>query len=246
MATNDLLQRSSIRTMKKDIASLREADSLQEKQKISNIKIDNKSGTDSIEIEKQRAFLLRSQKTNLEKQLQGINFKENISLREEKNKVFLEKENLQKKVNAMSKAEEMGIELDENAEKKQWVAEGNMVTLENKLKGLEEKNQLSQSVQNNIEKEIGGIDNSLKNIDSVILERKKVEEQPRSKVEPSLPKTPSVEQSSLQDKAFLKEVPLPAKEKLAETTRVEEKQRAKFMEDVERWAASSDTNQENN
>lgn len=45
-----------------------------------------------------------------------------------------------------------------------------------------------------------------------------------------------------QEKEFLKGVPPAAQEKLAQTTRIEEKARQRFMEEVEAWAASEKNN----
>ncbi len=47
-------------------------------------------------------------------------------------------------------------------------------------------------------------------------------------------------QNNFPEKAYLKNVPLAEKEKLKATAEIENKQRVKFMEDVEKWASSSE------
>lgn len=303
--TKDLLQRGNIRTMKKDIASLREADSLQEKQKISNIKIvpepakesvkepikispEKNSSLDNViddnwtagqktrqqevknvlqqsakqeikqdpsidadiklyasEIEKQQIFLLQSRKAELEKQMTGMGLEESASLQAKKAEV-------QKKLSAMPKEVEQGTEQDEDAQKKRWVVEGELVKLEDTIKSLDESNQQSQTAKNNIKKEIAGIDDSLKAMSNSILQREKAKEEQLQRLVDKKAQSPVQEvpkitaQPYLPEKEFLKELSLPAREKLAKSTEIEEKRRAKFMEDVERWASPPNASEENN
>lgn len=55
---------------------------------------------------------------------------------------------------------------------------------------------------------------------------------------PPIPKIETRPQPEMKERAFLKEVPPEAKEKLKATAKVEEEQRRKFMEDIEKWASS--------
>ncbi len=56
------------------------------------------------------------------------------------------------------------------------------------------------------------------------------------------PRTPS----EVPEKEYLKKIPLAQKEKLKASVKIEEQQRRKFMEDVEKWASSTEENPEDN
>lgn len=160
----------------------------------------------------------------------------------------------------------------ENMEKKRWLAEGELEKLEAKIKNLEEGNKESQAKQENIKKEIAKIDDSLKMLQGNVLKveqekslQSKVSEQhsfeakkpelkemftQKAQVSSAPISVPApvreekkVQEPPLASKPAFVEIPKVAIEKLEKSTEVEEKQRRKFMEDVEAWIASSKNNQ---
>ncbi len=386
--TKDLLQRSNIRTMKKDLARLREADSLREKQKISNIQpiakpvaqivqtealpkvagqltepkiikkepeviikeaseakprsesADSTNGEKppapvlrenqikenqkpvppiapvvpvkvpaspmqsagqpndtqarakalATEAEKQQIFLLQSQLSNLKNQINSPDAGNDPSLMLEKNKILVQKESWQKKLQSVmqeiKKLEEEYIAIEnketastlpaekealqkeklakeeeqQNKEKQQWSIETELAKLENTIKSLDESGKQSQMAKDTIKTKMTGVDNSLKALYDSILARSQDPKPPVKKPEVSVPvprenqalKTPVKPQPV--PKQHIKEAPLAANpafaesskaamEKLAQSTQIEEKQRLKFMEDVERWIAAEKNNQ---
>ncbi len=78
MDTKELLQRSSIRTMKKDLKKLREGDVVRESQKI----INQPSTSNNAEAEKQKNFLFQKQQGELKNQLQSAIKEKEILARE--------------------------------------------------------------------------------------------------------------------------------------------------------------------
>ncbi len=166
----EFLQKINIRTMKKDLLQLRKTNSLQEKEKISEIKMPmTKSSSTLDEI---GAVKKADAKQNL-------NLRENEPLNSTGDKLG---KTLQSQVN-----------------------QGHLTELEQNIK--EESVEASQ-----------------KKIQTDLKEKNNIQSQKQ---------IVSVE---IKEKEYLKEVPLAAKEKLAKSAETEEKQRKKFIEDVEKWA----------
>lgn len=231
------------------------------------------------EEEKQKIFLLQSEKKDLEKQLQAIKGTQEISVNAEKNSIALEQKKSQEKLTALIEeekkieGEEKNIESQEaqtsvpadrqtlekkrwdmesqrqKLEKKRWTMENEMVKLENNMKKLDEGFVIFTSREEEIKSKIAEIDNSLQEMSSAISQRelediKKSAEKKRAELEEK-EQAPATKSIPLPNKEYFKNIPVAAKEKLASSIKVEEEQRRKFMEDVERWAASHPNNSEN-
>ncbi|MGD0577187.1 MAG: hypothetical protein ABSA74_03880, partial [Candidatus Staskawiczbacteria bacterium] len=138
----EFLKRAEIRTMRKDLLSLREADSLKERNKIATIKtleeqqaeeakkqqakaeleklgreevLQKNEGQETIaekdlknyatEEERQKMFLLESQRFGFEKQIDEIDQKKDPALKLEKNELLLKKRGWQDKLNVILEQE---------------------------------------------------------------------------------------------------------------------------------------------
>jgi hypothetical protein len=79
------------------------------------------------EVEKQQIFQLQSDKANLEGKMKVVG--DSTSLQVQKNALLVQKEQLRKKLGEVPQGED--------AEKKQWVIEGELTQLERKISALE-------------------------------------------------------------------------------------------------------------
>ncbi len=156
-------------------------------------------------------------------------------------------------------------------EKKRWLIEGDLSKLENRMKKLDESYKQLTAQENTIKTEIIKIDNSLRAIYSNIIEREETRRKELKETSLKKIQTDSEEKNKIsrlqsnrgssiesgqrqqqiasaetKEREYLKGISLAAKEKLAQSTEIEEKQRAKFIEDVEKWAEEEKKNNQNN
>lgn len=248
LQAKEFLKRAEIRTMRKDLLRLREADSLRERDKIAQIKTieeqrmeqqkkleeqqilkqqQEKAKREEVllmnenqeyqaekdlkkyatEEEKQRIFLFESQRFGFQKQSEQIDREREPAVQLEKNKILLETQNWQKKLQDIvnqekkledeqkavaSRAEATALpsekkslesrrwELDteiQNVEKTRWAAEKQIEDLGQKVKDLDGQSLKNTSEKNVLRDKILGVDKSLREIYSGIIAR--IEEQKR-------------------------------------------------------------------
>lgn len=148
-------------------------------------------------------------------------------------------------------------EKNQNMEKKRWFIEGELVKLENRIKDLNENYKKSGIVEDSIRAEITKIDDFLRIIYSAIAQKEKAKREESATISikegienhhPHKKHTKEHEDqkhhaSSLKNQEeYLKGVSKVAKEKLAKSAGVEQIQRKKFIEDVEKWAEDNKNN----
>lgn len=135
-------------------------------------------------------------------------------------------------------------------EKKRWSIEQNLSKLENKIKELDENYKKFSLGENELKNKIAEIDNSLRDIYFNITEREteriknSMEEQKSASLrkveidlkEQKIKKQQQMESSGIKEKEYFKGIAPAEREKLAQSVKIEEEQRRKFMEDVEKWA----------
>jgi len=132
-------------------------------------------------------------------------------------------------------------------EKKRWVMEAELSKLEERIKKLDQGYQQFNTQEDVLRAGIAKIDASLNAVYSAIAKRKEVEEKEAANAMLQKEKEDLEEKNSMQrqsnilsaensEKEYLRGIPMATKEKLAKSAAVEEKQRRKFMEDVEKWA----------
>lgn len=132
-------------------------------------------------------------------------------------------------------------------EKKRWLIESELAKLEDKVKNLHETGQAHTATENSLQQGIAKINNSLQAIYDGIAKRENIKKEELQK--PSIEKIQidskqkdqaerqnKIKSNELQEKEYFRKIPVAAKEKLASSAVVEEKQRRKFIEDVEKWA----------
>ncbi|OGZ72119.1 MAG: hypothetical protein A2908_04495 [Candidatus Staskawiczbacteria bacterium RIFCSPLOWO2_01_FULL_38_12b] len=144
-------------------------------------------------------------------------------------------------------------------EKKRWVIETPLKQLEDDIKKLDEGFKQSDDGENNLKKEIENIDRSLEVVYATVSQREaalKGESARMTQVKPHQIPTqikPSLEHQApkpthqtqhpkrepLASKPAFAKTSGTAMEKLSKATEIEQIQRKKFMEDVERWAAAT-------
>lgn len=140
-------------------------------------------------------------------------------------------------------------------EKQRWTIEGEISKLQEKIKNVDGNYKKSDSQEAELKAKIADIDNSLREIYHTISQREiekrnKPPEQKKplghsSKHETNSPilkpkiqeKMPAQPAPQIKEKPYLKEATEKLKEKLEETREIEERRRATFMEDIEKWAA---------
>ena len=178
---------------------------IEKSQKEENIIAENKKY--ATEEEKQKIFLLESQKSDLERNIKLPDKSHVSNLEFEKNEILEEQKDWQKKLDILInqeqeiEAELKNTEAKENQisvpserqslektrwqledqrqkiEKKRWFLEQNIYTLENKIKKLNENYQSFSLEGNELKSQITKIDNTLKDIYLNILEREKSKNQ---------------------------------------------------------------------
>ncbi|OGZ63714.1 MAG: hypothetical protein A3A98_00275 [Candidatus Staskawiczbacteria bacterium RIFCSPLOWO2_01_FULL_40_39] len=223
------------------------------------------------ETEKQKIFLLTSQRAKLEHQLTII-AKEESPLVSEKNQLSLQQKDLQKKLNPLIE-EEKKIEAEktkienrekentivaqrqylekerwkledqrQKIEKKRWPIEEHLAKLEEKIQDIDAKYEKITLEKGDLKTKIAEINSALKELNFSILPSEETAKQElMEKPKEHMPIEPS-KLSRPAEKNTLKAVPPTVKEKFVQSTKIEEERRRKFMEDVERWASLSDKN----
>jgi len=247
--TKEFLKRAEIRTMRKDLQNLREADALRERYKIVNVKtleeqqqeqqkklqeleeaaakiqktgiekvLGQNAGQERIaekdlkkyatEQERQQIFQLESQRLILEKQADAIESEKDPALKLEKNKILLQRENWETKLN-LTKEDNKKLDTEENfliekiqqsqiptekksleqrrwevedqrknIEKKSWEAEKQLENTDKKIKEIDKSVDQLVTEKNDLNQKILGIDKSLREIYSGVIAR--VEEKRRA------------------------------------------------------------------
>ena len=234
--TKDFLQRIDIKTMKKDLARLREADSLEERAKISKIPIPaprQEETPDNIPFTQPTQEIPRAQKLIIQEEPEIVPSK---PLAQEPNQAILQRPGQDKPKSQENTLEQKIKQYADENEKQQ------IYLLESRQLSLQRQPQTSQ-----IKEEMEKIGQSFNAIYSQILEREKAKR--KAAQEASLKKMPieatgpksiqkpePITRPEPREKEYFKKISPAAREKLADSTKTEQQQRRKFMEDVEKWA----------
>jgi hypothetical protein len=153
-----------------------------------------------------------------------------------------EQQNLQKQIDLLEDQKQI-------IEKRRWVIEGELKKLEEKSNKISGNYQQFTNKEHSLATEIAKIQNSLSAIYAKIAQRevtrkKELEELEIKKEQEMINQLSEIEApqevvvSKGTEKNYLKKVMPAAKEKLVKEAETEEKQRKKFMEEVEAWASS--------
>lgn len=161
------------------------------------------------EEERQQIFYLEAEKLNLEKQLQALQKEKEPPILLEKNKLLLERSDIEEKLNGL-KEEETKIEGEEKAisdaektttapgdkrkleerrwklegereksEKRRWLIEKDLEKIENQIKGAEDEYQKVLSEEEVFKNKIEEVNNSLRTIYTAIMEGEEKKRQTR-------------------------------------------------------------------
>lgn len=269
LQAKEFLKRAEIRTMKKDLLSLREVDSLKERDKIAKIRTleeqradqekklqekeagkaaAEKAGMEEIlgknegqeriaekdlkdyatEEERQQIFLLESQRLALEKQIDVIDNEKDPALKLEKNKILLERRDVQAKLDSIIvdeqklegeqkviiekeqtttvPAEKKGLEqarwdLDkkiQDIEKKRWEVEKQIEDADNKVIQIDKSSEQLVTEKNTLRDKVLGADKSLRDIYSNVMARE--EEKRRGQAEGQIAKREALSKARLDEK----------------------------------------------
>src|SRR3989344_612512 len=195
------------------------------------------------ESEKQQIFLFESQRLGLEKQIDVFEQEKEPSLALEKNQILIDKKSQEAKLNNI-------IIEEQKIEKKRWAVEKGIKGLEVKLEKIDVDYQKITEEKNSLKEKITAIDRSLREIYSKIIKR--VEDKKRGMLEQQQVETARTEQLSSEkkekvqreqwikpvqipkEKEFLKGASDKMKERLSKSEALEEEQRRKFLEDIEK------------
>ena len=253
------------------------------------------------EQERQQIFLFESQRLAFEKKVEDINNKKDPALKLEKNKALIEKRNWQTKLNAVleqekkleteqnfiaekaqgstiasekKSLEERRWEIEESIkdiEKKRWSVEKEIEAIESSLAENDKSSEILVEEKNNLTQQILGVDKSLREIYSEIVER--VESQRKGKLEEQMATRETLAKSRLLEKEKVQReqwgpavpvkkerqkekftdnvavpgdlsIPVPTKRKVAKISD-EEIQREKFIEKVENLTEDKNKEQQN-
>lgn len=231
-----LLQRSSIRTMRKDLKRLREADVVQESKKIIQAEVPAPTpvppkkiviqavGAPEVknpvatspqnieEIEKQKAFLLKQQQEELEAKAKKIK-DEKEALMPEKNALVQAQKKWESSLNPIIEKQNKANEDEQAAiEKKRWPIEQELAKIKTKINEVDEKYQHYEKEEQEVSGGVAKTQATVQNIQNNLEARKEQKKQEAA--------TPT------------QKVPTPT----------EDQRRKKFMEDIEAWASSQDKN----
>ena len=212
---------------------------------------------DAIDQEKDPALKLEKNKLLLQKR--GLQAKLNSILEQEKKlegeqKLVAEKSQASQVESQKKSLEQRRWELDKDVqeiEKKRWAIEKQIQEIDNKAKEIDKQSEQLAQEKNSLNKKVIGMDKSLRDIYSGVMARE--EEKRRGQAEEqvaqreTLSKVRAEEKEKIQreqwrglvvpkKKEFLKSAPADFKEKLAESAKQEEEQRAKFLQDVEKMS----------
>jgi hypothetical protein len=222
---------------------------------------------DAIDKEKDPALKLQKNQLLLQKREQQA--KLNSVLEEEKKleteqQFIVEKEKSTTIATQRKSLEESRWDLDkkiQDVEKKRWEAEKQVQDTDSLVSQIDKSSDLLVTEKNGLRDKVLGIDKSLREIYSVVMARE--EEKRRGLAQEqiarreAIAKARATENEKVQrqqwagasikkqseDKAYLSKAPQPFKEKIIETSKVEEEQRKKFMQDVENMSSGKDKNQ---
>src|SRR5882724_7490642 len=151
----ELLQRSNIRTMKKDLKKLREADSAKESQKIIGFK-----GIGE-EAEKQKQFVLRSKEAEAKEQLEVL-AKQKAPVMLKKNEAISNSQQLQAKINPIDQKEKMAtLKQFDSIEKQRLPLDQQKAALQEKIENLGQQEQELNKKEQEVKATINTIDSKL-------------------------------------------------------------------------------------
>ncbi|MBX4201056.1 hypothetical protein KW786_02920 [Candidatus Parcubacteria bacterium] len=196
------------------------------------------------ELEKQQIFLLESQKKDIEKQIRELSSDGKSESLSKKAKLTAEKSDWEKKLAALATENQKdSLGREDDIEKETWSIEKNISELDERIKLLDEEETHLGQRKSTLQMESAKIDKELEMIYTTIKKRQQNPPKPEAIKEPAAqspiePKK-TVPQNPFESKqAFANSSPK-AVEKLAASTKIEQAARAKFMEDVEKWASST-------
>lgn len=285
------LDRTIIRTMKKDLVRLREEDTRRESSKIAEFgdiggsknnspspKTSLKQGKvvaqnttivknnppqnlpreidtsldvkeNASEIDKQKIFLYKSQKNELENQI-TTQAKEIPPILQEKNKLLASQRKWREKLAPLiEKEKNLSEDKTQSIEKQKWPIEREIKKTEDKVKEIDQTHRSLKEKENALKGKINTIDNSLRAIshqvkksdNSLQEDIKKIQNPQRiADVGQKKPEAPIIKRTTqVNTKVSLKEVAPSVKNQLSQSVKIEDAQRIKFMEEVEKWANSS-------
>ena len=210
-------------------------------------------------IDKEKDPALKLQKNELLLQKRDQQTKLNSVLEQEKKLEDEEKFIVEKEQTTTIASQRKGLqqsrgELDEkikDIEKKRWTAEKDTQDTDNKVSQIDKSSDQLVTEKNDLRNKILGVDKSLRDIYSVIMareeEKRAGQAQEQVAKREALAKTRAAQNEKVQreqwagmpkieDRAFLKNVAVPVKRRLAKSFEDEEEQRKKFVQDVENWA----------
>jgi len=240
------------------------------------------------EEERQQIFLLESQRFGFGKQIDDIDKVKDPAFKLEKNKLLIQKREWQEKLNSILDkekklvgeqnfisqkeqtttipSERKGLEsrrwdLDkeiQDIEKKRWEIEKQAETVDGKITQIDRSSEQLVIEKNELQNKALGIDKSLREIYSTIIERE--EEKRRGLSQEQMARKKELADVRLAEKEkiqrqqwsptpakkpaisaeYLSKAPPTLKEKLTSITSTEEEQRNKFLRNVESWAQDKD------
>lgn len=197
------------------------------------------------EEEKQQIFLAKSKRSDLEKELNETpEAAAPITL--EKDQISQQYDQLQKKLEMMMEREEKETSESQKEilEKKRWQQERELKKKENQIKNLNQTRQQFAKKEIETRANLATIEESLKTVYGDIAKRQPVKKETSGQTPEPAPKP--AYQAAPKEKSYVKDASPAVKETLQESTRGEDAQRRKFLEDVEKWANSSDDKNQDN
>lgn len=209
MATNikELLQRTTIRTMRKDIKKLKEAVYFRKREKPAEIKTAIKEKIASQPITKTQLPVGNKTYPAAPEQKKALEIKEAA----QKPKVEISAPPPKTKYQEAPKAaeEKTSFEAVDTTKK-------DKITNEQVSSGVTKENKVPETPP--------------------------MENKPYPRAEEARPETFTQNNAPAKEKEYLKKIPLTQQEKLKSSAKTEGEQRRKFMEDVEKWASSTNDN----
>jgi len=231
----ETINKGDIRTMKKDLKKLREADTVFESEKI--IKSKGVKNSEAKEAEKQRLFLFNAKAKEVKDRIK--------TTQNEKTKATIEKSAIEKKQEKLKEDIKIVAE-HEKLPYKKWEKEKELAALERQKVNIHEIYENIEAQETKLTKKADETGEAIKKLHS------EIEKNPANATEqPAKPPTAEAIPKTEIQPSVMPEAKTPGKpvipmphpkihediaRKLSETSKTEEIQRRKFMEDVERWA----------
>jgi hypothetical protein len=195
------------------------------------------------EAQKQQIFLLEGQKRDIEKQIRDIDGIQKPQNASKRNKLTAEKTDWQKKLSALPPVDPQ----DENSQKNRWSIEKSISELNERIKLLEVEGNHLDKQKIDLQSQISNINTDLSLLYGRIKTQGKAASGPsvigaKGQVPPKPPtasQSASISDDPLASRPAFSASSKAAVEKLAASAKVEQAARARFMEDVEKWAAST-------